>query len=107
MRARSDDLPALGRPTSAASASSFRRSSICPSSPGMPISANRGVCRVAFAKRLLPRPPDPPVAELLVRPEAGEVAPARVRDEHDVAALPTVAAVRTALRHELLAAEVQ
>ena len=45
-------------------------------------------------------------AQLLVRPDAGEVAPARIRDEHDVAAVAAVAAVRAALRHELLAAKV-
>ena len=53
---RSDDLPALGRPTSAASASSFRWSSTSASSPGMPISANRGVWRVGVAKWRFPRP---------------------------------------------------
>jgi hypothetical protein len=118
----------------------------------MPISAKRGVCRVGPAKRLLPRPPEPPFAtttrairdEPLVRVEdlrpdrhgelrsvavgpvrepaaaraalagadplvgtdPGEVAPPRVGDEHDVAALAAVTAVRPALRHELLAPEV-
>ena len=43
MRVSSDDLPAFGSPTSAASASSFSRSSISPSSPVTPTSANRGV----------------------------------------------------------------
>src|SRR5947209_4321106 len=62
MRASSDDLPAFGRPTRAASASNFNRSSISPSSPGRPTSAKRGVCRVAPAKCLLPRPPVPPFA---------------------------------------------
>ena len=62
IRVRSDDLPALGRPTSAASARSFRRSSISRSSPGQPTSAKRGVCRLGPAKCLLPRPPPPPFA---------------------------------------------
>ena len=47
-----------------------------------------------------------PGAKLLVRPEPGEVAPLRVGDEHDVAALAAVAAVGAALRHVLLAPEV-
>src|ERR671931_785351 len=62
MRARSDDLPALGSPTSAASARSFSRSSSQASSPGSPVSANRGAWRVGVAKRRLPRPPAPPCA---------------------------------------------
>ena len=66
----SDDLPAFGSPTRPASASSFSRSSIQPDSPGRPRSANRGVWRVEFAKRLLPWPPsaaggdDRPLARL-------------------------------------------
>src|SRR5437763_1288960 len=43
--------------------------------------------------------------DLLVRPDAREVAPARVGDEHDVAAAAAVAAVGPALGDELLAAE--
>src|SRR6266540_3827160 len=62
MRRRSDDLPAFGKPTSAASASSLRRRSSLSSSPGRPVSAKRGVCRVGVAKRLLPRPGAPPRA---------------------------------------------
>src|SRR6266566_1751336 len=62
IRVRSDDLPAFGRPTSAASARSLRRSSISRSWPGRPISAKRGVCRLGPAKCLLPRPPAPPPA---------------------------------------------
>ena len=62
IRVRSDDLPAFGRPTSAASARSLRRSSISRSSPGKPTSAKRGVCRLGPAKCLLPRPPVPPFA---------------------------------------------
>src|SRR5438034_2263762 len=62
IRVRSDDLPAFGRPTSAASARSLRRSSISRSSPGSPTSAKRGVCRLGPAKCLLPRPPMPPCA---------------------------------------------
>ena len=54
MRRSSDDLPAFGKPTSAASASSFSRSSSHSSSPGSPVSAKRGACRVGVAKRLLP-----------------------------------------------------
>src|SRR6266542_2859518 len=62
IRRRSDDLPAFGSPTSAASASSFRRSSYSASSPGRPVSAKRGVWRVDVANRRLPRPPKPPEA---------------------------------------------
>src|SRR5581483_10064266 len=46
-------------------------------------------------------------AEDALRPEAGEVAEVAVGDEDDVAAAAAVAAVGTALRHELLAAEAQ
>ena len=150
-------MPAFGRPTSAASARSLRRSSISRSSPGMPTSAKRGVCRLGPAKCLLPRPPVPPFADddararaargrrrarspsktcvptgtastassprapferrpppppprpgaqLLVRPEAREVAPPQVGDEHDVAALAAVAAVGPAAGHVLLPPEV-
>ena len=45
-------------------------------------------------------------AHPLVRPDAGEVTAPRVGVEDDVAALAAVAAVRAALRHELLAPEV-
>ena len=149
-------MPALGRPTSAASARSLRRSSISRSSPGMPTSAKRGVWRLGPAKCLLPRPPVPPFAtttrapararsetssspsktcvptgtrehrvvaaravrelsaataaatgaQLLVRPEAGEVAPPQIGHEHDVAAVAAVAAVRPAARYVLLPPEV-
>ena len=44
-------------------------------------------------------------AQLLIGPDAGQVAPARIGDEHDVAAGTAVTAVRTALRHVFLAAE--
>src|SRR5215211_1199310 len=74
MRASSDDLPAFGRPTSAASASSFRRSSKSASSPGSPVSAKRGVCRVGVAKRRLPRPPSPPRASTTRAPGAARSA---------------------------------
>ena len=50
-------MPAFGSPTSAASATSFRRRSSCASSPGSPVSAKRGVWRVGVAKWRLPRPP--------------------------------------------------
>src|SRR6185295_3822534 len=62
MRRSSEDLPAFGNPRSAASARSFRRSSIDHSSPGHPTSAIRGACCVGRAKRLLPAPPGPPRA---------------------------------------------
>ena len=62
-RDQSDDLPAFGSPTSAASASSFRCSSTSRSSPGGPTSAKRGTCRVDETKRALPRPPWPPCGE--------------------------------------------
>src|SRR5579862_635752 len=68
MRARSDDFPAFGRPTSAASATSFRWRSISPSSPGRPISAKRGAWRAEPAKCLLPRPPVPPRATTMRAP---------------------------------------
>src|SRR3954471_17184604 len=45
-------------------------------------------------------------AQLLVPPEAREVAPPRVGHEHDVAALAAVSPVGTATRHVLLAPEV-
>jgi len=54
IRVSSDDLPAFGRPTRAASARSFRRSSISRSSPGRPTSANRGVCRLGPSNCLFP-----------------------------------------------------
>ena len=44
---------------------------------------------------------------LLVRPNAGEVAPPRVGDEHDVTTVTAVATVGAALRNELLAPEVE
>jgi hypothetical protein len=44
-------------------------------------------------------------AQLLIRANAGEVAPPRLGDEHDVTAAAAVAAVRPAARHELLTAE--
>ena len=62
MRRRSDDFPAFGSPASAASTTSLRRSVRSASSPGSPVSAKRGVCRVGVAKRALPRPPLPPFA---------------------------------------------
>src|ERR1044072_5627514 len=74
MRASSDDLPAFGRPTSAASASSFRRRSYSPASPGRPVSAKRGVWRVGVAKRRLPRPPSPPRASTTLAPGAARSA---------------------------------
>jgi len=43
---------------------------------------------------------------LLVGAEPGEIAPLRVRDEHDVPAVAAVPAVGTALGHEFLPAEV-
>ena len=52
----------MGSPTSPTSASSFSRSSIQPSSPVVPCSANRGACRTEVAKRLFPWPPRPPCA---------------------------------------------
>src|SRR5437763_9347927 len=45
-------------------------------------------------------------ADLLVRPEPGEVAATRVRHEYDVAAFSAVAPVGSATRHVLLPAEV-
>src|SRR5205085_793837 len=69
-RASSEDLPALGRPTSPTSASSLSLSSSQPCSPGRPRSAKRGACRVAVAKRLLPLPPAPPRATVARWPSA-------------------------------------
>jgi len=71
---RSEDLPALGSPTSAASASSFRRRSYAASSPGRPVSAKRGARRVGVAKRLLPRPAVPPRAAIIRAPGAARSA---------------------------------
>ncbi len=42
-------------------------------------------------------------AQLLIRTDAGQVAPTRIRNQHDVAAGAAVAAVRAALGHVLLA----
>ena len=56
IRRRSDDFPAFGSPTSAASASSFRRSSSSASSPGSPVSAKRGVWRVGGGEAGVPAP---------------------------------------------------
>ena len=63
-------MPAFGRPTSAASATSFSRSSSSASSPGSPVSAKRGVWRVGVAKWRLPRPPPPPRATTTRAPGA-------------------------------------
>ena len=57
IRVRSDDFPAFGSPTSAASASSLSRRSNEAVSPESPVSAKRGVRSVGDAKRLFPRPP--------------------------------------------------
>ena len=70
---RSDDLPALGSPTSAASASSLRRRSNFASSPGRPVSAKRGARRVGDAKRLLPRPGDAAARRDHARSRRGKV----------------------------------
>src|SRR3546814_1283794 len=51
------DLPALGRPTSPASASSFSRSHTHISSPGQPGPCWRGARLVEVLKLALPRPP--------------------------------------------------
>ena len=66
-------MPAFGCPTSAASASSLRWSSTSASSPGMPISAKRGVWRVGVAKWRLPRPAPPPRATTTRRAGPREV----------------------------------
>ena len=49
----------MGRPIRPTSASSFKRSSIHPSSPLVPFSANRGACRVEVREALVPVPPTP------------------------------------------------
>src|ERR1700748_1835783 len=56
----SEDLPALGKPTSPTSATVFssRMRSRC--SPGSPLSANPGALRRGLARAALPRPPPPP-----------------------------------------------
>ena len=64
----SDDLPALGMPTRAASAMSFISSSIQPSWDGSPSSANAGARRVGVTKWMLPRPPMPPSATVTRSP---------------------------------------
>ena len=73
MRRRSDDFPAFGNPASAASTTSFKRRTISTSSPGSPVSAKRGVCRVGVAKRAFPRPPCPPRAATKRASGVGEV----------------------------------
>src|SRR3546814_7432934 len=54
------DLPALGSPTSPASASSFSRSHTHISSPGQPGPCWRGARLVEVLSPALPRPPSPP-----------------------------------------------
>ena len=66
-------MPAFGRPTSAASASSLSRRSNVASSPGRPVSAKRGARRVGVAKRLLPRPGDAATCRDHPRSRHGEV----------------------------------
>jgi hypothetical protein len=55
-------LPALGKPTSATSATSFSSRSYQCSSPTSPCSANDGARRRLDRNRALPRPPRPPAA---------------------------------------------
>ena len=64
----SDDLPADGMPTRAASAMSFISSSIQRSCDGSPSSANAGARRVSVTKWMLPRPPMPPSATVTRSP---------------------------------------
>ena len=64
----SDDLPADGMPTRAASAMSFISSSIQRSCDGSPSSANAGARRVGVTKWMLPRPPMPPSATVTRSP---------------------------------------
>ena len=76
-------MPAFGKPASAASTTSLRRSSISASSPGSPVSANRGVWRVGVAKRAFPRPPSPPCAtttRVVGRHEIGDETPVAVEE---------------------------
>src|SRR3546814_20605268 len=54
------DFPALGRPTSPTSASSFSRSHTHISSPGQPMPCWRGARLVLVLWLALPRPPSPP-----------------------------------------------
>ena len=54
----SDDLPALGSPTSPTSASSLRCSSTMPSSPSRPFSASRGAWRVGAREPPVAAPAD-------------------------------------------------
>ena len=63
-------MPAFGSPAQAASAISFRCSSSSHDSPGRPVSAYRGVCRVGVAKFELPRPPPPPRATITRAPSS-------------------------------------
>ena len=58
--ARSEDLPADGRPTSPTSAIILSSSTTSFSSPGIPDFAKRGICLVGVAKCLFPQPPRPP-----------------------------------------------
>ena len=53
-------MPALGRPTSPASAISFSRSQTQRSSPGQPLVDLRGARLVEVLKWALPKPPSPP-----------------------------------------------
>jgi hypothetical protein len=60
----------------------------------------RAVRETAAAASTAARP------ELLVLPQAGEIAPPRIGDEHDVAAVAAVSPVGSAAGHVLLAPEV-
>ena len=64
----SEDFPAEGMPTSAASAMSFISSSTHCSCEGSPNSANAGARRVDVTKCTFPRPPTPPSATVMRSP---------------------------------------
>src|SRR5437773_226165 len=55
----SEDLPALGKPTSATSATVFSSSTTSADWPGSPSSAKPGALRLVDARAALPRPPPP------------------------------------------------
>ena len=82
------------RPACARSATSSSPSKTCvPTGTASTASSPRA----PFERRPPPAPPRPG-AQLLVRTHAGEVAPPRIGDEHDVAAVAAVAAVGPAAR---------
>ena len=68
MAAISDDFPALGKPTSAMSATDLSSRSSVRSSPGSPSKAKPGALRYDDERAKFPKPPWPPWAATKVVP---------------------------------------